>query len=310
MTAPVATPIFSPFQLPGAKIVVNGVQKTARSFELTPGWIETMRVPVLEGRTLNAADMSRGSAMVNEEFAKANFPGESAIGKTFARRARDGSDEPFTIVGVVGNTCYDELRNCSKPIVFVPYQPPTSAATTAYVTFAFKTESQDPAALGPALRAELMRIAPSANILNIRTQQEILNGQTLQERLLSKLATFFAVVALLLAGIGLYGVLNYSVVRRQREIGIRIAVGAQPANIARTVIATAFAMVIAGAAVGLVAGAFAVRPLQSIFYEVKSTDAATLALPAALILGAAVVAALPAVIRAVKIDPVILLRSE
>jgi putative ABC transport system permease protein len=291
-------------------IVVNGVQKTARSFELTPGWIETMRVPVLEGRTLNAADMSRGSAMVNEEFAKANFPGESAIGKTFARRARDGSDEPFTIVGVVGNTCYDELRNCSKPIVFVPYQPPTSAATTAYVTFAFRTESQDPAALGPSLRAELMRIAPSANILNIRTQQEILNGQTLQERLLSKLATFFAVVALLLAGIGLYGVLNYSVVRRRREIGIRIAVGAQPAQIARTVIVTAYAMVIAGAAVGLVAGAFAVRPLQSIFYEVKSTDAATLALPAALILGAAVVAALPAVIRAVKIDPVILLRAE
>jgi ABC-type antimicrobial peptide transport system permease subunit len=100
------------------------------------------------------------------------------------------------------------------------------------------------------------------------------------------------------------------VIQRRREIGIRIAVGAQPAHIARTVIVTAYAMVILGVAAGLVAGAFAVRPLQSIFYEVKSTDAATLALPAALILGAAILAALPAIIRAVRIDPVILLRAE
>jgi putative ABC transport system permease protein len=291
-------------------ITVNGTQKTARSFELAPGWIETMQVPVLEGRTLNASDMTGGSAMVNQEFAKVNFPGESAVGKSFARRARDGSDEPFTIVGVVGNTCYDELRNCSKPIVFVPYQAPRTAATSAYCVFTVKTEASDPAALGPALRAELMRIAPSAHILNIRTQQEILNGRTLQERLLSTLASFFAVVALVLAGVGLYGVLAYSVIQRRREIGIRIAVGAQPAHIARTVIVTAYAMVILGVALGLVAGAFAVRPLQSIFYEVNSTDAATLALPAALILGAAILAALPAIIRAVRIDPVILLRAE
>ena len=291
-------------------IVVNGVQKSARSFELTPGWVETMRVPVLEGRALNAGDTAPGSAMVNQEFARENFPGENAVGKSFAQRDPDGSDELYTIVGVVGNTCYDELRNCAKPIVFFPYRGPTSRTTTAYVMFTLRTESSDPAALGPALRAELTRIAPAAQILNIRTQQEILNDRMLQERLLSTLASFFAVVALVLAGVGLYGVLAYSVIQRRREIGIRIAVGAQPAHIARTVIVTAYAMVIVGAAVGLVAGAVAVRPLQSIFYEVKSTDAATLALPAALILGAAVVAALPAVVRAVRIDPVILLRAE
>ena len=114
----------------------------------------------------------------------------------------------------------------------------------------------------------------------------------------------------MLAGVGLYGVLAYSVIQRQREIGIRIAVGAQPAHIARTVILTAYAMVVAGAAIGLAVGAVAVRPLQSIFYEVKATDIAALAVPAALILGAAVVAALPAVVRAVRIDPVILLRAE
>jgi ABC-type antimicrobial peptide transport system permease subunit len=131
-----------------------------------------------------------------------------------------------------------------------------------------------------------------------------------QERLLSALAMFFAAIALVLAAVGLYGVLAYSVIQRRREIGIRIAVGAQPAHIARTVIVTAYAMVVAGAAVGLVAGAFAVRPLQSIFYEVKPTDASALAAPAIAIFVAAIAAAAPAVLRAVRIDPVILLRSE
>jgi predicted permease len=292
-------------------IVVNGTLRPVFSFEATPGWTETMRVPVLEGRALNASDMTGGSAMVNKEFAKQNFPGESALGKSFARRERDGTDKPFTIVGVVENTCYDELRDCSRPIVFLPYEgPPASTAATAYVVFTLKTEASDPAALGPGLRAEIKRIAPSAQILNIRTQQEIVDGQALQERLLSTLATFFAAIALVLAGVGLYGVLAYAVIQRRREIGIRIAVGAQPAHIARTVIVTAYAMVVVGTVVGLAAGAIAVRPLQSIFYEVKATDVGTLALPAALILGAAVVAALPAVVRAVRIDPVILLRAE
>jgi putative ABC transport system permease protein len=292
-------------------IVVNGVQSDVRSFELTPGWIETMRVPVLLGRALIASDTTPGQAMVNQEFAKANFPGESAVGKSFARRDRDGADEPFTIVGVVGNTCYDELRNCSKPIVFFPFREALgSPASTRYVSFILRSWASDPAALGPGLRAEIKRVAPSAQIFNIRTQQEILNGRTLQERLLSTLATFFAAVALVLAGVGLYGVLAYSVIQRRREIGIRIAVGAQPAHIARTVIVTAYAMVVVGAVVGLVAGAIAVRPLQSIFYEVHTTDIGTLALPTALILEAAILAALPAVIRAVRIDPVILLRAE
>jgi putative ABC transport system permease protein len=292
-------------------IVVNGTLRPVFSFEPAPGWIETMRVPVLEGRPLNASDTTRASAMVNQEFAKENFPGESALGKSFAQRERDGTDEPFTIVGVVGNTCYDELRDCSRPIVFLPYQGPSvSEATTAYVVITLRTEASNPAALGPELRAEIQRIAPSAQILNIRTQQELIDGQALQERLLSTLATFFAIVALVLAGVGLYGVLAYSVIQRRREIGIRIAVGAQSASIARSVIGAAFAMVIGGVAVGLVAGAFAVRPLQALFYEVKTTDAAALALPAAAILSAAAVAALPAVVRAVRIDPVILLRSE
>ena len=296
-------------------VTINGEQLRTEipvnTFECTPGWIETMRVQVLEGRAFNASDTAPGSAMVNQAFAKLNFPGESSLGKPFARSTGDGPPDKFMIVGVVGDTCYDNLRDCAKPIIFLPNREgPGLPAMTRSGVFTLKTESPNPSALAEALRAELARIAPSLHVMNVRTEQEVLNSRTLQERLLSTLATFFAAVALVLAGVGLYGVLAYSVIKRRREIGIRIAVGAQPAHIARTVIVTAYAMVILGAAVGLAAGAVAVRPLQSLFYEVKPTDASALAGPAIAIFAAAIVAAVPAVIRAVRIDPVILLRAE
>jgi putative ABC transport system permease protein len=124
------------------------------------------------------------------------------------------------------------------------------------------------------------------------------------------LATFFSAVALLLAGIGLYGVLHYSVLQRRREIGIRMAVGAQGSNIASLVTVEVFAMVMAGAVAGVVLGIVSVRYIESLFYQVKATDASMLAFPALAILGAALVAAVVPVIRAVRIDPAMMLRVE
>jgi putative ABC transport system permease protein len=124
------------------------------------------------------------------------------------------------------------------------------------------------------------------------------------------LALFFAGVALLLAGVGLYGVLDYSVLRRRREIGIRIAIGARAGEIARRVTVDVFSMVLAGAVAGLVLGMASVRYIESLFYQVKPTDLGALVLPGLAILAAAVLAALPAVIRAVRIDPVTMLRAE
>jgi putative ABC transport system permease protein len=135
-------------------------------------------------------------------------------------------------------------------------------------------------------------------------------AQTVRERLLAMLGLFFAGVALLLAGLGLYGVLDYSVLQRRREIGIRMAIGARAAHIARGVMADALLVVAVGAAAGLALGMALVRYIASLLFQVQPTDAAMLALPAGLILAAAVVAALPAVVRAVRIDPVTTLRSE
>jgi ABC-type antimicrobial peptide transport system permease subunit len=147
-------------------------------------------------------------------------------------------------------------------------------------------------------------------VSNLRTQQEINEVHTVRERLLATLALFFAIVALLLAGVGLYGVLDYSVLQRRREIGIRLAIGAQPADIARQVTTDVFSMVVLGAIAGVALGMASARYLESLLYQVKATDFDVLALPSLTILAAALVAALPAVMRAVRIDPVTMLRAE
>jgi len=131
-----------------------------------------------------------------------------------------------------------------------------------------------------------------------------------RERLLATLALFFAVVALVLASVGLYGVLHYSVLQRRREIGIRIAVGARAASVARLVTAGIAAMVLIGAAAGLALGIASARLFESLFYQVKASDLPMLAFPSLALLAAALLAALPAVIRAVRIDPIAMLRVE
>jgi ABC-type antimicrobial peptide transport system permease subunit len=147
-------------------------------------------------------------------------------------------------------------------------------------------------------------------VSNTATQAEINRSHTLRERLLAMLALFFAIVAVLLAGVGLYGVLDYSVLQRRREIGIRMAIGAQAGDIVQRVTADVFSMVLAGSLAGLALGMASVRYIETLFYQVKATDVGVLALPSLAILAAAVLAAVPPVIRAVRIDPVKMLRAE
>src|SRR6185312_13060029 len=170
-------------------------------------------------------------------------------------------------------------------------------------TFIVRTSSANPLALASTLRRDIARTWRGFRVSNIRTQQEIDQSQTVRERLLAMLALFFA-------GVGLYGVLDYSVLQRRREIGIRMAIGAQPGAVARLVTVEVFSMVLIGALAGIGLGMASVRYIASLLYEVKATDVGMLALPALAILAAALLAALPAVIRAVRIDPATTLRAE
>ena len=145
---------------------------------------------------------------------------------------------------------------------------------------------------------------------NVRTEHELINSQTIRERLLAMMAAFFAAVALLLAGIGLYGVLTYSVLEREREFGIRIAVGAPRRNIAGLIMNQVFAVVAAGSIAGVALGIASMRYVETLLFEVRGRDPIMLAAPTAVLFMAALLAAIPPVVRAARIDPAIMLRNQ
>jgi len=277
---------------------------------VSPLWIDAMKIPLIDGRDFRPSDAAPGVAIVNQAFAKQYFKGENPIGKSFEKaHGRAG----FRIVGLVRDARYRDMREPILPVAYVPIQSLDAKGTWQALrgaTFVVRTSSANPLALASTLREEVTRARSEFRVSNIRTQEELNRSHTVRERLLAMLALFFAYVALLLAGLGLFGVLDYSVLQRRREIGIRMAVGAQPGVIMRLVTAELFSMVLAGSLAGVALGLASARSIGSLFYQVKPTDAGMLAVPSLTLLVAASLAAVPAVIRAVRIDPVTTLRAE
>jgi predicted lysophospholipase L1 biosynthesis ABC-type transport system permease subunit len=220
----------------------------------------------------------------------------------------------FQIVGFVRDArSRDDLRLPIRPTAYVPFHVVDASGVLqprSRGTFVVRTFTADPAALAPLLRQELPRARPEFHVNNIRTQKEINEAHTVRERLLATLASFFSTVALLLAAVGLYGVLHYSVLQRRREIAIRMAIGAQAQGIVRLVTLPIISMILLGGFAGLLLGLLSVRYIQELFYHVRPTDFPILALPSVMLLAAASVAAVPVVLRAIHTDPASILRSE
>jgi predicted permease len=276
---------------------------------VSPGWLDTMKIPLLGGRDFRPDDVDPGAAIVNETFVKTYFNGQDPIGKSFYRTYPKRI--PSTIVGLVRDSLYSGIREQIKPVVYVPLHEEKGAPSRwRDGTIVVRTAGASPLALASALRREVPRIRSEFRVSNLQTQQDLIDAQTVRERLLAMLALFFAAVALLLAAIGLYGVLNYSVVQRRREIGIRLAIGAPASGIARLVTVEVFAMVLTGAVIGVGIGMASVRYIETLFYQVKPTEVGMLMLPALSLFAAALLASLPAVNQAVRVDPVNTLRSE
>ncbi len=242
---------------------------------VSPGWFETMRMPLIAGRDFRPGDTFPGAAIVNEAFVRRYLKGMQPVGTTFEKVNPEGSRERCQIVGVVSDAPYRYLREQILPVAFVPYRAlDENGAVQAESsgTFLVRTISDNPMALAAELRRKVAQTAAGFRVSNVQTQQELLDAQTVRERLLAMLATFFAGVALLLAGIGLYGVLNYSVLQRRREIGIRMAVGARHSRIAWLVTTEVLQMVVAGGAVGWVLGMGSARYVESLLYQVKAAE--------------------------------------
>jgi predicted permease len=291
-------------------VAIDGGPSTdaaARFLIVSSKWIETMKLPLVEGRDFRADET--GSAIVNREFAKEYFPGRDAIGKWFDAKPGGDWGRHFHIVGVAGNTRYRTVRDPILPVAYIPYQRAWHKETFL-VRVSSSMNAADPLALASILRQEVARARPGFRVTSIRTEQGMLQAQIVRERLLAMLALFFAIVALLLAGVGLYGVLDYSVFERRREIGIRIAIGAQAFEIARRVTFDLMGWVFAGSLAGLALGIGSARYIESLLYQVKPSDLGVLAAPALALMVAAILSAFGPVIRAVHIDPAGVLRSQ
>jgi putative ABC transport system permease protein len=288
-------------------VAVNGApphELLAYFLPVSPGWLDTMKIPLLDGRDFRRGDSMSGMAIVNRAFAKEYFNSDNPVGKSFER-----GSQHFEIVGLAADARYRNMREPITATAYIPLRPPSPGLLNG-ATFLVRTSSPNPLALAPLLRQEVPRARSEFRVGNIRTQLEINQAQTVRERLLAMLALFFAAVGLLLAGIGLYGVLDYSVLQRRREFGIRIAIGAPAGDIARRVTLDVFSMVLLGSAAGAAVGLWLAPYIKSLLYQVKPSDLSSLTLPSLTIIAAALLAALPAVIRAIRIDAVAMLRAE
>jgi ABC-type antimicrobial peptide transport system permease subunit len=269
-----------------------------------------MKIPLVSGRDFRIQDTSPGAAIVNETFAKIFFSGQDPIGRTFER----GANQPMNkIVGVTPDISYHDLREPTRAVFYVPFDEvddKSAPTTVGFATFVIHTDAEHSLALAGSLRQFIAQRHNSLRVSNITTQLDLVHDQTIRERLIAMLAAFFAAVALLLAGIGLYAVLNYSVLQRRREIGIRMAIGSTRVGIVRIVTFDVFLMIALGGCAGVALGFGAARYVQSLFYQVKATDANVIVLPACAILLTAFVATLPAVLRALRTDPTEILRAE
>jgi ABC-type antimicrobial peptide transport system permease subunit len=265
-----------------------------------------MGIPLVDGRDIRSSDGPSGTAIVNQAFARRFFEGQNPVGRTF-ETMMDRKPVRTLITGYIGDARYSDMREPMRPTI---YRPMDNLKGVDWATFVVRTKSENPLALASILKREIQRAQPLFRVANIRTQQDLIDQHTLRERLLAMLSMFFASGALALAGIGLYGLLSYSVLQRRREIGIRIALGARSPMVAWRIASALLPMIVLGAIAGLGAGLGAQRYLTSLLYEVKARDPLMLAAPAATILMVALLAALPPLIRAMRIDPAVTLRAE
>ena len=284
---------------------------------VSPAYFDTMRIGLVAGRDFRIGDTPPtrdgqqpvpGVGIVNEAFARAYFDGRSPIGRQvlvrqYKRNLRQDVDASMEIVGLVRDTVYYDLREPMRPTVYVPNEARNQAALVVRTT-------GDPLVLGPTLRREVTQSHADFRVTNVGTQSAFVQRQMLRERLLATLSLFFAAVALLLAGVGLYGVLNYAVIQRRREIGVRMALGARAVHVVRRVTAEMLTPVGAGLILGLAGGLAFGRLVESILFEVKATDAMSVATPLLDARRCRGLAALPPAVRAVRTDPAQTLRSE
>lgn len=272
-------------------------------------YFRTMEIRMLSGRDFNASDTAASAkvAIVNEKFVSEIMPAANPLGRTFRTIAEPNYPATtYEIIGVVKNTKYDSLRHDEPQIAYIPSSQHPDPGPWA--NFLIHTRAQ-PTALIPAVRRAVIRVNPQVNSLYFELKRQV-RDSLVRERLIAQLTSFFGAVALLLAAIGLYGVLSYLTIRRAKEIGIRIALGSTRSRVVRMVVGEAAVLVSIGLAVGIVLALASSRLAASMLYGLRPSDPLTIATGVVVMAAIAGVASgLPA-LRAARVDPMSALREE
>jgi len=287
-----------------------------------PGYFTAMRLPILRGR--DVAETDRVGAprvvVVNDVFARRSWPNENAVGKRVTFNPTADSPTWFTVVGVVKNDVQSDWSAPAQEEVFLPYLQEreyleSGGGHVGYMTLVVRASCAgvpacNPASLAPALRDAVRSLDRSVPVTDIQTMEEVIGGANARPRFTLVLLATFAGVALVLAAVGIYGVVSYAVSRRTHEIGVRVALGASPSVVVRLIVAQGMGVVGVGVAIGLAGALVASRLMTQLVYGVRVTDPTTYAGVAALLAAVALVASYIPARRATRIDPLVAMRAD
>jgi putative ABC transport system permease protein len=276
-------------------------------YGVTPGYLEALGIPVSSGRTITARDDEKAQpvVLINQLMAERIWPGEDAIGKQIQL---GGPTRPWrTVVGIVGNVRHEGLDAPQKLQVYLPeaqwFNPDSDMVLVIHAAAA-------PSAITSSVRDAIWSVNRNVRITEVATMDQVIGTSLSPRRFPMMMLSLFAIAALLLAGLGLYGVLAYSVAQRTTEIGVRMALGALPREVLRMILRQGMFLVGIGVAAG-VAGALALGSLLTgLLFEVKATDPPTLMAAALVLIVVALLACLIPARRATKVDPLVALRYE
>ena len=294
----------SNFRVEGQPAPLKGKEPITDYRVITPGYFEAIGTPLRQGRIFTEQD-KKGSPMVaiiNERLARRYFPSGDALGKRLIISDEDG---PLEIVGIAGDVKNEDLEEEADLTVYRPYQqdPWWSMALVLRTT-------SDPLQLAPAVRDEVRALDREQPVYNVKTMQQVIEESISAKRLAMLMLGFFAFGALLLAAIGIYAVMSYAVTSRSHEIGIRMALGAQPRDILRLIISQGLILTVIGVGIGLVGALALTRAMTEMLYGVKATDPITFFGISLLLAVVAFVACYVPARRATRVDPMIALRYE
>jgi putative ABC transport system permease protein len=283
----------------------------ANTRQVSAGYMETMNINLRQGRFFDDHDdaQSQPVTIINETMARQYWPGESALGKRFKVGSIDDQVPWITIVGIVGDIKEMGLEAPPKAEMFFPYQQLPRVLWNMPRDLTVRTTG-DPLSLVAAVRQAVWSVDPAQPVSNVRTMEDILSGEVTQRRITMTLLAAFAGLALLLASLGIYGVLSYAVAQRTQEIGIRMALGANRLEVLRLVMGDGLRLAGAGVAIGLGVSLALTQLMTRLLFGVTASDPRTLAGVTLLLLTVALVACYVPARRAARVDPMVALRNE